>query len=235
MSTPTVLLVHGAFADGSSWSRVIARLQAEGVAAQALANPLRGLTHDGEYVANAASQVDGPVVLVGHSYGGPVITYAGSKAPNVTALVLVASFGVDYGQSAVGSVAGFAEPELNDALEPHTFPGGDSPELYIRREKFRSVFAADLPDEETELLAVSQRPLALAGLEQVLEVPPAWKTLPSWFAVATQDHAIDPDSQRAAAERLGSTTVEVEGSHAIALSQPDAVAALVLAAVRAQA
>ncbi|MDM8084626.1 alpha/beta hydrolase [Cellulomonas cellasea] len=234
MPQPTVLLVHGAFADGSSWSRVIDRLQAEGVTAQALANPLRGLTHDGEYVANAASQVEGPVVLVGHSYGGPVVTYAGAKAPNVTALVLVAAFGVDYGVSALGSVAEFPDPELATSLEPRTYPGSDSPEVYIQRDKFRSVFAADLPEEETALLAVSQRPVALAGLNDVLEVEPAWKTLPTWFAVATQDHAIHPDSQRAAAARLGATTVEVDGSHAIALSQPDAVTALVLAAVRAQ-
>ncbi|MCC2310021.1 alpha/beta fold hydrolase [Cellulomonas chengniuliangii] len=234
MPAPTVLLVHGAFADGSSWSRVIDRLQAEGVSAQALANPLRGLTHDGEYVANAAAQVEGPVVLVGHSYGGPVVTYAGGSAPNVTALVLVASFGVDYGVSALGSVAEFPESELNTALEPRAYPGSESPELYIRRDRFHSVFAADLPEEETALLAATQRPVALAGLNDVLEVEPAWKTIPVWFAVATQDHTIDPNSQRAAAARLGATTVEVEGSHAIALSQPDAVAALVLAAVRAQ-
>jgi pimeloyl-ACP methyl ester carboxylesterase len=238
MSTPTVVLVHGAFADGSSWSAVIERLRAQGIDALAVSNPLRGLTYDGDYVASVVNQLDGPVVLVGHSYGGPVITHAGSKAENVKGLVFVASFGVDKGESALGSVSGFPEVELGTALVPRQFPTADGTdtEFTIQQDKFASVFAADLPAEFTATAAVGQRPVAQGALGEPLGVEPAWKTLPSWFAVATADNAIHPDSQRAAAKRLGSTTVEVEGgSHAIAVSRPDEVAGLIVAAVRAVA
>jgi pimeloyl-ACP methyl ester carboxylesterase len=234
---PTVVLVHGAFADGSSWAKVIDRLRARGVEALAVSNPLRGLAHDGDYVASVVNGIDGPVVLVGHSYGGPVITHAASKTPNTKALVYVASFGIDKGQSALSSVEGFPPVELNTSLVPQQFPDGDGSdtEFTIRRDAFPSVFAADLPAEVTATAAVSQRPVAARALGEPLSVEPAWKSLPSWFVVATADNAINPDSQRAAAGRLGSTTVEVEASHAIALSRPDEVADLVLAAVDAVA
>ncbi|KOX19937.1 hypothetical protein ADK67_32385 [Saccharothrix sp. NRRL B-16348] len=232
---PTVVLVHGAFADGSSWAKVIDLLRARGVEALAVSNPLRGLAHDGDYVASVANQVDGPVVLVGHSYGGPVITHAAAKTPNAKALVYVAAFGIDKGESALSSVEEFAPVELNTSLVPQQFPDGDGDdtEFTIRRDAFASVFAADLPDEVTATAAVSQRPIAARALGEPLSVEPAWKTLPSWFVVATADNAINPDSQRAAAVRLGSTTVEVEASHAIALSRPTEVADQILAAVTA--
>ncbi|NUT50052.1 MAG: alpha/beta hydrolase [Saccharothrix sp.] len=230
---PTVVLVHGAFADGSSWAGVIDRLRERGVEALAVANPLRGLSHDGDYVASVVNQVDGPVVLVGHSYGGPVITHAATKTPNVKALVYVAAFGIDKGESALSSVADFPPVELGTALVPQQFPEGESSdtELTIRRDAFASVFAADLPTEVTDTAAVSQRPIAARALGEPLSVEPAWKSLPSWFVVATADNAIHPDSQRAAADRLGATTVEVEASHAIALSRPDEVTEAILAAV----
>jgi pimeloyl-ACP methyl ester carboxylesterase len=232
-NTPTVVLVHGAFADASSWSHVIDRLRARGVDALAVSNPLRGLAHDGDYVASVASQVDGPVVLVGHSYGGPVITHAGAKTPNAKALVYVASFGIDRGDSALGSVESFPPVELGTSVVPQQFPDGEGAdtELTIRRDAFPSVFAADLPAEFTATAAVSQRPIAARALSEPLAVEPAWKSLPSWFVVATADNAIHPDSQRAAAERLGATTVEVDASHAVAVSRPDEVASLILAAV----
>ncbi len=232
---PTVVLVHGAFADGSSWAEVIDRLRARGVEALAVGNPLRGLAHDGDYVASVAGQVDGPVVLVGHSYGGPVITHAATRTPNAKALVFVASFGVDKGQSALSSVEGFPPVELNTSLVPQRFPDGEGSdtEFTIRRDAFPSVFAADLPDEVTATAAVSQRPIAARALAEPLAVEPAWKSLPSWFVVATADNAINPDSQRAAAGRLGATTVEVEASHAVALSRPTEVADQILAAVTA--
>jgi pimeloyl-ACP methyl ester carboxylesterase len=235
-ATPTVVLVHGAFADASSWSRVVPRLQGAGITVLALPNPLRGLTADGEYVASAVAGIDGPVVLVGHSYGGPVITYAGSKADNVKALVFVAAFGLDEGVSALGSVEGFPPVDLSTALEPHPYPNGDKPgtEFYIQREKFAQVFAADLPAEETAVLAVSQRPATDIAFGEPLAVAPAWKKLPSWFIVAGADHAIHPDAERAAAQRLGATTVEVDGaSHAVALSHPAEVAAVIQDAVTA--
>ncbi|MEV8436001.1 alpha/beta hydrolase [Actinosynnema sp. NPDC051121] len=232
---PTVVLVHGAFADASSWAKVIDLLRARGVEAIAVSNPLRGLAHDGDYVASVAGQVDGPVVLVGHSYGGPVITHAAGKTPNAKALVYVASFGVDKGQSALSSVESFPPVELNTSLVPQQFPDGDGTdtEFTIRRDAFPSVFAADLPEEVTAIAAVSQRPIAARALGEPLSVEPAWKSLPSWFVVATADNAIHPDSQRAAADRLGAATVEVEASHAIALSRPTEVADQILAAVAA--
>jgi len=237
-TTPTVVLVHGAFADGSSWTSVVQRLRAEGIEALAVGNPLRGLTNDGEYVASVVSQIDGPVVLVGHSYGGPVITYAGSRADNVRGLVYIASFGIDKGESALGSVESFPPVELGTSLVPRQFPSATGPEteFYIREDAFASVFAADLPADFVANAALTQRPVAQLALGEPLAVEPAWRALPSWFAVATADNAIHPDSQRAAAKRLGATTVEVEGgSHAIAVSRPDEVAGLIIEAVRAVA
>lgn len=232
-NTPTVVLVHGAFADGSSWAGVIDRLRARGVEAVAVGNPLRGLAHDGDYVASVAGQVDGPVVLVGHSYGGPVITHAGAKTPNAKALVYVAAFGIDQGESALGSVEGFPPVDLGTSLVQRTFPDGEGAEVEftIRPDAFASVFAADLPADFTATAALSQRPIAARALGEPLSVEPAWKSLPSWFVVATADNAIHPDSQRAAAKRLGATSVEVDASHAVAVSRPDEVADLILAAV----
>jgi pimeloyl-ACP methyl ester carboxylesterase len=165
-TTPTVVLVHGAFADASSWARIMPRLLDAGVAARAIVNPLRGLTADGQYVAGVLTQTDGPVVLVGHSYGGPVITYASSEAHNVKALVYVASFGLDEGVSTNGSVEGFPPSNLPPALRPLSYPNGAEPgtEYYIDPELFPAVFAADLPVEEAKVLAYSQRPHPESGL-----------------------------------------------------------------------
>lgn len=232
MSTPTVLLVHGAFADGSSWAHVIERLNAAGISARALVNPLRGLTHDGEYVASVTTQTEGPVLLVGHSYGGPVITYAASKSANAVGLVFVAAFGIETGESALGAVSNYPDPGLGVSLEPKTYPGGEEPEFYIKQDLFHSAFAADLPESVTAIGAVSQRPVAALALGEPLTVTPAWKTLPNWFAVATEDHAIHPDAQRMFAERMGAKTIEVPGSHSIAVSRADAVAGLIIEAAR---
>jgi pimeloyl-ACP methyl ester carboxylesterase len=233
---PTVVLVHGAFTDASSWSRVIDRLQRAGLVVKAPANPLRSLTDDGEYVASVVSQIDGPVILVGHSYGGPVITYASSKAVNVKALVFVASFCLEQGDTTLGTVEAFPPSDLNTALQPRSYPRADKPgtELYIEPGRFHDVFAADLPAEEAAVLAVSQRPVADIALREPLAVEPGWKKLPSWFIVAGSDHAINPDSERAAAERMGATMAEIDGgSHAIALSQPDRVSQVILDAATA--
>ncbi|GAA1585657.1 alpha/beta hydrolase [Actinomadura kijaniata] len=236
MTSPTVVLVHGAFADASSWRPVVARLRAAGTNARAVANPLRGLTHDGEYVASLVSQIDGPVVLVGHSYGGPVITHAAAVAANVTGLVYVAAFGLDTGMSALSSVEGFPPAELGTALVPAAYPDGEgsATEFTIDPARFHSVFCADLPAEDAALMAASQRPVAESALAQPLAVEPAWKRLPSRFVVAAADHAIDPGAQRAAAARVGADTVELDGaSHAVALSRPDEVAQVIGAAAGA--
>jgi pimeloyl-ACP methyl ester carboxylesterase len=235
-TTPTVVLVHGAFADASSWAGVMPRLLDAGVAARAIVNPLRGLTVDGQYVASVLAQTDGPVVLVGHSYGGPVITYASSDAHNVKALVYVASFGLDEGVSTNGSVAGFPPSDLPPALRALSYPNGAEAgtEYYIAPDLFPEVFAADLPTNEAKVLAYSQRPASGIGFAEPLAVTPGWKKTPSWFIVATADRAINPDSERAAAQRMDATTSEIEGgSHAIALSQPDKVTAVILEALNA--
>jgi pimeloyl-ACP methyl ester carboxylesterase len=232
--SPTVILVHGAFADASSWARVLERVRDAGIAVEAIPNPLRGLTFDGEYVASVLRQIEGPVVLVGHSYGGAVITYAGARADNVRALVYVASFGLVEGGSANQSVADYAPPELASSVEVRTFPNGDEPglEALIRRDRFHSAFCADLPVQEADIYGAGQRPVAVAALDEPLGVQPGWMTIPSWFVIAGQDHSINPGSQRAAAARMGATTVEIEdGSHSIALSHPATVAGAVLDAV----
>ena len=234
--TATVLLVHGAFADGSSWNNVIARLQQEGITARAVANPLRGLTSDGEYVASVVAQTDGDVVLVGHSYGGAVATYAGSSASNVKALVFVGAFGLDQGETAQTATSGYPEPELISALRPWTFPGSDLPELTIDPGKYHSVFAADVPAEDAALGARTQRPVAALGLGEPLAVEPAWRRVPSWWVFGTADHAINPDYQRDTAKKIGATTVELTGgSHSIAVSRPAEVAAVIADAVRTTA
>ena len=235
-AAPTVVLVHGAFADASSWSAVMARLQKAEVTARAIVNPLRGLTADGEYVASVLAQTDDPVVLVGHSYGGPVITYASSDADNVMALVYVASFGLDEGVSTNGSVEGFPPSDLPPSLRPLSYPNDSEvgTEYYIDPELFPTVFAADLPADEAKILAYSQRPASGIGFGEPLAVTPGWKKAPSWFVVAGADRAINPDSERAAAQRMAATMSEIDGgSHAIALSQPDEVTAVIFDALHA--
>lgn len=231
--SPTVLLVHGAFADGSSWNRVIAGLHAAGITARALANPLRGLTADGEYIASVIAQTPGDAVLVGHSYGGAVATYAGSDAANVKALVLVGAFGLDRGQNAQSAADSYPEPALVSALQPWTYPGSELPEFTIQTDKYQHVFAADVADDEAALGALTQRPAAALALGEPLNVEPTWRRVPTWWVLGTADNAINPDYQRDTAKKIGATTVEIEGgSHSIAVSRADEVTAAILDAVR---
>jgi pimeloyl-ACP methyl ester carboxylesterase len=231
---PTVVLVHGGFADASFWTPVVRELQARNVPVLAPANPLRGLAMDAEYLASFVRQIDGPVLLVGHSYGGAVISVAGESADNVVGLVYVAAFALDENESFGEVFAGFPATPLVEALRPSTYPlpdGGTAPELTIAPELYRSAFAADVPAEATEILAVMQRPFA-AIFDERAEAA-AWKTLPSWAVVATADNAIHPDAQRHMARRAGAETIEVEASHSIALSQPEPVVSLIQTAVDA--
>jgi pimeloyl-ACP methyl ester carboxylesterase len=226
--TPTVVLVHGGFADASFWTPVIERLQARGIPVLAPPNPLRGLASDAEYIASFVDQLDGPVLLVGHSYGGAVVTVAGAAARNVVGLVYVAAFILDEGESFGEVFAGFPPTPLGEALRPSNYPladGGTAVELTIAPDRYRQAFAADLPEEQTRVLAVMQRPFAAIFDDRAQAA--AWKTLPSWAVVATADNAIHPDAERHMAQRAGATTVEVDASHSIALSQPDAVADLI--------
>ena len=231
-NTPTVVLVHGGFADASFWAPVIEDLQAHDVPVLAPANPLRGLAQDSEYLASFVNQIDGPVVLVGHSYGGAVISVAGASTPNAVGLVYVAAFALDEGESFGEIFAEFGETPLVGAVRPSNYPlddGGTAVELTIAPELYQEAFAADLSEDLIRVLAVSQRPFA-AIFEDRAEAA-AWKTLPSWYAVATSDNAIPPDAERHMASRMGAQTIEVDASHSIALSQPTAVGELIRSAV----
>ncbi|MFF8195293.1 alpha/beta fold hydrolase [Streptomyces bobili] len=234
-TTPTVLLVHGAFADAASWSGVIAELQRDGIPVIAPPNPLRGLASDAAYVASAAAQIDGPVVLVGHSYGGALITVAG-VTENVVGLVYVAAYVLEEGES-LGELQGrFPLSPLVSNLKQWTYPvpGGEpATEVTIAEDAFPSVFAADVPTAVTRILAAAQRPLAAAAFEETATAA-AWRTKPAWALVAGADNAINPEVERFGAKRADATIVEVEGaSHAVAVSRPKEVADLIRTAVRA--
>ncbi|MFI0715256.1 alpha/beta fold hydrolase [Streptomyces inhibens] len=233
--TPTAVLVHGAFADAASWSGVIAELQSHGIPVVAPPNPLRGLAADAAHIASVASQIDGPVVLVGHSYGGALITVAGT-AENVVGLVYVAAYVLDEGES-LGELQGrFPDSPLTSNLKQATYPvEGAEPavEVTINPDAFPAVFAADVPATVTKVLAVAQRPLAAAAFTETASAA-AWKTKPSWALVAGADQAINPEVERFGAKRAGAIVVEIEGaSHAVAVSRPKEVADLIRDAVRA--
>ena len=235
---PTIVLVHGAYADASSWNGVVERLQQQGYTVIAPANPLRGVTADSAYIASLLNQIDGPVLLVGHSYGGAVITNAATSAPNVVGLVFVAAFAPEEGETLGEVENGSKDSVLGTALVQYTYPAGPggqtAVEFAINPAMIREAFAADLPPETTALMAATQRPAAAAAFTDA-SGPPAWKKLPSWAVVATGDKAAGTDVVRAEAQRAGADIVEVEGSHVIMISQPQAVTDHILKAVRALA
>ncbi len=230
--TPTVVLVHGAFADGSSWNGVIARLLEKGVKVTAPANPLRGIAHDSAYTAGIFAQTPGPVLAVGHSYGGAVITNAASEATNVIGLVFVAAFAPEEGETLGAASANSKDSVLNSAMVALQYPtaGGTAVEFAIDPTKLHDAFAADLPAAQAELIAATQRPVAEAAFSEP-SGPPAWKRLPSWTVLATGDKAAGTDIVRAQAQRAGAAITEVEGSHVIMISQPHAVTDVILAAL----
>src|SRR3954449_4672780 len=235
-STPTVVLVHGAFADGAGWNGVIERLQAEGLRVIAPANPLRGISIDSAYIAGVLGETPGPVVAVGHSYGGAVITNAATHADNVVGLVFVAAFAPDEGETLGEASADSKDSVLSSALVARHYPapdGGDPAlEFTIDPARFRAAFAADLTTEQTVLMATTQRPVAEFAFSEPNGAP-AWKRLPSWAVVATGDKAAGTDLVRSQAERAGATITEVDGSHVIMISQPKAVTDVILQAVAA--
>ena len=236
-ATPTVVLVHGAFADASSWNGVIPLLQAKGMTVIAPANPLRGIAHDSDYIASVFAQIEGPVLAVGHSYGGAVITNAATDAKNVVGLVYVAAFAPDEGETLGAVEAGSKDSVLNSALVPRHYPtadGGQATEFYIDPPKAREAFAGDLSDQQAGLIAATQRPVSELAFSEA-NGPPAWKHLSSWAVVATGDKAAGADVVRSMAERAAATITEIEGSHVIMVSQPQAVTEVILAAVAAVA
>jgi len=234
---PTVVLVHGAFADASSWNGVIERLLAKGIRVAAPANPLRGIAGDSAYIAAVIEQIDGPVVAVGHSYGGAVITNAATDAKNVVGLVYVAAFAPEERETLGAAQAESKDSILNTALVPQQYPtadGGSATEFFIDPAKARGAFAGDLPDAQAALIAVTQRPVAESAFSEP-NGPPAWRHLPSWAVVANADKAAGTDLVRSMAERAGAKITEVEGSHVIMVSQPEAVTNVILEAVAAVA
>jgi pimeloyl-ACP methyl ester carboxylesterase len=228
----TVVLVHGAFADSSSWNGVIERLQANGVQVIAAANPLRGISTDSAYVASVFDQVPGPVLAVGHSYGGAVISNAATRSQNVVGLVFVAAFAPDEGEKLLDVTGTSKDSVLGSALVPRQYPtgSGSGTEFFIDPAKARDAFAADLTDAQAALIGTIQRPVADLGFGEPSGVP-AWKTLPSWAVVATNDRAAGTDIVRAHAQRAGATVTEVDGSHVIMISQPQAVTDVIQAAI----
>jgi pimeloyl-ACP methyl ester carboxylesterase len=228
----TVVLVHGAFADSSSWTGVIERLQTKGVQVTAAANPLRGISIDSAYVASVFAQVPGPVLAVGHSYGGAVISNAATGASNVVGLVFVAAFAPDEGEKLIEVEGGSKDSVLGSALVPHQYPtgGGTATEFSIDPAKARDAFAADLSDAQAAVIGAIQRPVAELAFSEPSGAP-AWKTLPSWAVVATGDRAAGTDVVRAHAERAGATITEVDGSHVIMISQAQVVAEVIESAI----
>jgi len=232
---PTVVLVHGAFADGSSGNGVIERLQAKGISVTAPANPLRGLSADSAYLEGILDQLNGPVVLVGHSYAGAVISNAAKRFSKVVGLVFVAAF-----VPVEGEILGQVTPTSKDsilmpALVPHecgTGTGASAVEFVVDPAKFRHAFAGDLPPNTAAIMAATQRPVADAAFSDPATAP-AWKDRPSWAVVATGDRAAGADLTRSMAQRAGASITEVVASHVVMVSQPDPVTEVIVQAVEA--
>jgi pimeloyl-ACP methyl ester carboxylesterase len=233
---PTVVLVHGAFADASGWSGVITRLQAKGYPVIAPPNPLRGVAADAAYLKSFLATIKGPIVLVGHSYGGVVITNAATGNPNVKALVYVAAYGPDQGET-IGGLGAMIPGGLigQSTLDFRPFPTADGQQALegtIKLNVFHKIFAADLPKAETNVMAVSQRPAAVATLTEPTGVP-AWKTIPSWYIVAGKDLAIGTKLEQFMAKRMKAKTTVIKGaSHVVFISQPEKTTNVILAAAR---
>jgi pimeloyl-ACP methyl ester carboxylesterase len=231
---PTIVLVHGAWADASGFDGEISRLRARGFRAFAPANPLRSLSGDAAYLASFLSSISGPIVLVGHSYGGAVITDAATGNRNVKALVYLDAFVPDQGESVLDLASRFPGSLLPAALAPvpFTLPGGVSGvDLYIRPSAFHRVFAADVPRRQAALMAAEQRPPTQQAFGEP-SGPPAWKTIPSWYLLGREDRAIPPATQGFMARRAGAAITRIHSSHASPVAHPAAVTTLILKAAR---
>jgi pimeloyl-ACP methyl ester carboxylesterase len=228
---PTIVLVHGAFAESASWNRVIRELEDAGHDVIAAANPLRGLAADAQSITDLVRTIDGPVMLVGHSYGGSVISNVAADAGEITGLVYVSAFAPEPGESAFTLSQRLPGSTLGDALQPVPRSDGTT-DLYILRDRFHDQFAADVPAAEAGRMAATQRPVTLEALQEPSGDLPLWKELPSWFLIGGADRNIPPALQHLMAHRAEARrTVELPGaSHAVAVSHPDGTARLILEA-----
>lgn len=232
---PTIVLVHGAFADASSWNGVIRILEGDGYRVVAAANPLRSVSGDADYIGDLVSSIKAPVVLVGHSYGGPVITNAANRTGNVKALVYVSAFAPDEGETSSGLAGKFPGSTLGTALaDPVALPDGGK-DLYIQQDKYCAQFAADVPAAEAKLMAATQRPVTEAALNEP-SGKASWKMIPSWFVYGDNDKNIPPKVQAFMAARAhAKQTVVIKGaSHVTMVSHPAAVAKLIEHAAEAE-
>ena len=224
---PTIVLVHGAFADGSSWAKVIPILESDGYPVIAVQNPLTSLVDDIATTKRVIDAQKGSVVVVGHSYGGAVITAAAAGSAHVKALVYVAAFAPEVDEVLAAPGAKFAAPALSSALVPDA-----AGFLYVDRAKFHDVIAKDVPAADARVIAAAQKPVN--GLVFTASVPgAAWKTIPSWYIVASEDQAINPELERFYAKRIGATTTEIKSSHVPFVSHPKEVVKVIEAAATA--
>ena len=228
-SKPTIVLVHGAFADGSSWAKVIPILENDGYSVIAVQNPLTSLADDVATTKRVIDAQKGPVVAVGHSYGGAVITAAAAGSSKVTALVYVAAFAPDAGEVLEAPAKKFDPPALSAALAPDA-----AGFLYIDRAKFHDAFCKDVPAADARVMAATQKPVN-ASVFAAAVPGGAWKTIPSWYIVASDDRAINPELERFYAKRIGATTTEIKSSHVPFLSHPNEVAKVIEAAAASNA
>lgn len=232
---PTIILAHGAYADSSSWNDVLASLTADGSSAIAWANPLRGVAADAAALTGLVRSIDGPIVLVAHSYGGAVITNIDAAAGDIVALVFVAGFALKAGESASDAAALAPGSTLGDTLVRVALDDG-AVDTYIAVEKFHRQFAADLSDEQAAQMAATQRPVTEAALGEPSGDRPLWRSVPSWFIFGDHDHNIPVGAHRVMAERASARrTVEIpSASHVVGISHPRDVAQIIREAVRTE-
>lgn len=235
LAKPTIVLEHGAFADASSWDGVIKDLRHDGYPVVAAANPLRSPASDAASLRALLNHIKGPVILVGHSYGGSVISEAAVGDANIKALVYVAAFLPEPGETALQLTNQFPGSTLPGTLDPVPFTNADGStgtDLYIQQDKFRHQFAADVPADQAALMAATQRPIAQAALTEKATIA-AWETIPSWDVVTTEDLNIPPAAQEFMAQRAHAHVTEVAASHSVAVSHPDVVSDVIEKAARA--
>lgn len=234
--TPTVVLVHGAFADASGYGGIIHELEKDDVTVIAPPNPLRSLSTDAAALEALVKSIDGPVILVGHSYGGAVITQASAALPNVVGLVYLAAFALDVGESCATAQEGFPASLLSTSLVPTAYdapgaPGG--PDFYVAEGPFREVFSADSPEKDSAIFYATQRPLSGAAYTEAATAA-GWKTIPSWFLISGKDNSIPPEFQRAAAKRGNMTVESIEnGSHTAFIAHHRTAAKFIQTAIAA--